>query len=73
MRILHIGTSGTGNEKKQSKLEVLCEQILDSVIVAGISGLSAYLSAGEDASLKAIIIGFILTFLIKMKEYRNVK
>ena len=55
-----------------SKIAVLCDQILDSFLVGGITGVSAYLSAGETASLKAACLAFLLTFLIKMKEYRKI-
>jgi len=57
---------------KSSKRELLCDQILDSLIVAGITGVSAYIYAGEAVSLKAAVLSFLLTFLIKMKEYRKI-
>jgi hypothetical protein len=59
-------SSGTG------KVIVLCDQVLDSFIVAGITGVSAYIYTGQDASLKAAILSFLLMFLIKMKEYRKI-
>lgn len=52
---------------ESSKISVLCDQILDSTIVDGIAGISAYIYAGE-VSLKAGVLSFLLTFLIKMKE-----
>ena len=55
-----------------NKVSVLCDQILDSLIVGGITGVSAYIYGGEDISLKAAILSFLLTFLIKMKEYRKI-
>lgn len=61
-----------GNSPKRTKLDVLCEQILDSAIIGGISGISAYVSAGTDASFKSFFIAFALAFLVKLKEYRNV-
>jgi hypothetical protein len=54
------------------KVNILCDQVLDSVIVAGITGVSAYVYAGQDASVKAAVLSFVLTFLIKMKEYRKI-
>lgn len=54
------------------KYEVLCDQLLDSLIVGGITGVSAYIYAGQDASLKAAALSFLLTFLIKLKEYRKI-
>jgi hypothetical protein len=58
---------------KSSKIAILCDQIIDSVIVGGITGISAYIAAGEAASLKSAILAFLLTFLIKMKEYRKIR
>ena len=55
-----------------SRLGILCDQMLDSIIVGGITGVSAYIYAGSDASMKAAILSFLLTFLIKMKEYRKI-
>jgi hypothetical protein len=40
--------------------------------VSGITGISTYISAGEGASLKSAALAFLLTFLIKMKEYRKI-
>lgn len=57
---------------KSNRINVLCDQVLDSIIVAGITGVSAYLYAGENVSFKAAIVSFLLTFLIKMKEYRKI-
>jgi len=71
---LHIISSCRSADKaKPSRLSVLCDQIIDSVIVGGITGLSAYIAAGQDASLKSALLAFLLTFLIKMKEYRKIK
>jgi hypothetical protein len=55
-----------------SEMSVLCDQILDSIIVGEITGVSAYIYGGGDVSLKAAILSFLLTFLIKMKEYRKI-
>jgi hypothetical protein len=57
---------------RSSRVNVLCDQVLDSVIVAGITAVSAFIYAGEDVSLKAAALSFLLTFLIKMKEYRKI-
>ena len=54
------------------KINILCDQVLDSVIVAGITGVSAYVYAGQNASIKAMALSFLLMFLIKMKEYRKI-
>ncbi len=56
-----------------SKRNVLVDQIIDSVIVGGITGVSTYVAAGETISINSAILAFTLTFLIKMKEYRKIK
>jgi len=68
-----IGSTPKAEGEPRTKLEVLCDQFVDSAIVGGISALSAYLAGGEGATVKGAVIGFALTFLIKMKEYRNIK
>jgi uncharacterized membrane protein YoaK (UPF0700 family) len=71
---LHIISACRSTDKaKSSKRSVLYDQIIDSLIVGGITGLSAYIAAGQDASLKSAALAFLLTFLIKMKEYRKIK
>jgi hypothetical protein len=57
---------------KSSRVNVLCDQVLDSIIVGGITGVSAYIYAGGNVSVKAAVLSFLLTFLIKMKEYRKI-
>jgi hypothetical protein len=70
---LHIISScNSSNHAKTSKLSILCDQIIDATIVGGITGLSAYVATGEEASLKSAALAFLLTFLIKMKEYRKI-
>jgi hypothetical protein len=61
----------SGNAKA-SKFDVLCNQVFDSMIVGAIAGISTYVSGGEHVSVASAVIGFLLTFLIKMKEYRNI-
>ena len=58
---------------KASKLDVLWNQIFDSFIVGAIAGISTYVSGGEHVSLVSALLGFSLTFLIKIKEYRNIQ
>lgn len=72
-RLHIINSCSSASKAKSSKLSVLCDQIVDSVIVGGITALSAYIVAGQDASVKSAILAFLLTFLIKMKEYRKIK
>lgn len=68
-----IVNSTSCTDKKQSKLEILCNQILDSLIIGGIAGFSAYVSAGETAGFSSFGVAFGIAFLIKMKEYRKIK
>jgi hypothetical protein len=58
---------------KTSKFDVLCNQVFDSLIVGAIVGISTYVSGGEHVSVASAVLGFLLTFLIKMKEYRNIQ
>ena len=57
---------------ESSRINVLCDQLLDRIIVGGIAGISAYIYGGGDVSLKTGVLSFLLTFLIKMKEYRKI-
>lgn len=71
---LNIVSACIVSEKAQaSQLDVLFNQLLDSLIVGGIAGISAYVSSGENISFEAAVLGFLLTFLIKMKEYRKIE
>jgi hypothetical protein len=68
-----ISVCKSADNAKSSKLNILRDQIIDSLIVGGIAGVSAYVSAGAEVSLKSAVLAFLLTFLIKMKEYRKIK
>jgi hypothetical protein len=57
---------------KPTKLETLTDQILDSSIVGGITWISTLVATNGDLNINSFIIGFGLTFLIKMKEYRKI-
>jgi hypothetical protein len=71
---LHIiNACGLSENVKSSKLAIFCDQIIDSTIVGGITGISTYIAAGEKASITSALLAFLLTLLIKMKEYRNIK
>lgn len=72
-RLRIISTCSSSENAKPSRLGVLCDQIIDSIIVGGITGISAFIAAGEDASFKSAALAFLLTFLIKMKEYRKIR
>ena len=58
---------------KASNADVLCNQLIDSLIVGAIAGVSTYISGGEHVSVASAALGFLLTFLIKMKEYRKIQ
>jgi hypothetical protein len=70
LKIMRVCNSACSSAS--SKISILCDQMLDSIIVAGITGVSAYIYAGQDASMKAAVLSFALTFLIKLKEYRKI-
>ena len=72
-RLCIVRRCESSENAKTNRSDILCDQILDSLIVGGITGLSAYVSAGEDATLKSALLAFVLTFLIKLKEYRKIK
>ncbi len=59
-----------------TKLEVLCDQVIDSAIVGGITWLGQVASTATIGTPlftpEGFAIGFGLTFLIKLKEYRKV-
>ena len=72
-RLHIISVCNSSAKAKSSRISILCDQIIDSLIVGGITGVSAYVSAGAEVSLKSAALAFLLTFLIKMKEYRKIK
>jgi hypothetical protein len=74
MKFLSIsGSLMRANEAPPTKIEIFCNQLLDSAIIGGISGLSAYLAAGEVASFRVFLLSFAMVFLVKMKGYRGIK
>jgi hypothetical protein len=70
LKIMRMCNSASSSET--NRISVVCDQILDGAIVAGITGISTYIYAGQDTSIKAAVLSFALTFLIKMKEYRKI-
>lgn len=67
--------SGSANQPcdtRPATLQIFLNQLLDSAIVGGIAGLSAYVAAGPDATLKVLGLAFGLTFLFKLKDYRGI-
>jgi len=74
LSLLRIANTATKTATASlSKLEVFCNQLVDSFIVGGIAGLSAYLAAGDTATFKVFGLAFAMTFLVKMKDYRGLK
>jgi hypothetical protein len=72
-RILNIsGGKSTATENPPTRLEIFCNQIIDSLVVGGIAGVSAFTAAGENAGFKVFALAFGITFLIKLKEYRKI-
>lgn len=61
---------------KQSKCDILIEQLVNSSVVGGITWLSTVsataLQGTPSFSWEGFAIGFGLTFLIKLKEYRKI-
>jgi hypothetical protein len=59
-----------------TKTDVFIEQIIDSLIVAGIAGLSAlpvsFYFGDPFAAAYSAGLAFGMTFLVKLKEYRGI-
>lgn len=72
-RFFHLANSAAGCPEKRTRLEVFCEQIVDSLIVGAIGGITSFVGSGEAATLQGFVVAFGLAFLIKMKEYRKIK
>lgn len=73
LKLLRLTTAvSNGNTVKPTKIEVFCEQLVDSIIIGGVSGLSAYVAAGENVAFKVFALAFGLAFLVKLKEYRRI-
>ena len=52
---------------------LLCEQLINSAIIAGIAAVSTIAATGEgDVTGKAAGIAFGLTFLIELRKYRKI-
>jgi hypothetical protein len=67
-----VSVCNSADSSAASKSVILFEQILDSSIVAGITGICVYVYAGQDASWKAAALSFLLRFIMKMKKYRKI-
>jgi hypothetical protein len=73
LNLIRAKISKKSCDTQQTKTEVLCNQILDSLIVGGIAGFSAFIAAGTVATMQVFFIAFGLTFLLKLKDYRGIK
>jgi len=72
-KLLQLSTSNTDKcDTLPTRTEIFFNQLFDSVVVAGIAGFSAFTAAGEGAGLKVFGLAFIITFMIKLKEYRKI-
>jgi hypothetical protein len=73
LKLLRLTKSLTDEtEKLPTRVEIFCNQIIDSLVVGGIAGFSAFTAAGDNAGFKVFAIAFGITFLIKLKEYRKI-
>jgi len=72
IKLLFARATETETEVKPSKAAIFCEQLINSLIVAGISGISAYIAAGENAVAKIFAVAFGLTFLTELRKYRKI-
>jgi len=67
------GGTGDAVKKKRTKVDALIDQLINSAVVGGIAGISTYVTAGVDASVKSALLAGGLAFLIKLKEYRKIE
>ena len=70
---LTTATANNGSTGKPTKIDVFCEQVIDSLIMGGLGGISAYIAAGENVAFKVFALAFGLAFLVKLKEYRRIQ
>lgn len=72
-KVLTIVTGPTDTGERKTRVEAACDQLVNSIIVGGISGVSAYAATGAEATgITTAILAGALTALIKLKEYRNI-
>ena len=68
LRMAHPRVDADAKQK-----QTLIDMLIDSAIVGGISGVSAFVAGGSTASPGAAILAFALTFLIKLRALRGIK
>jgi hypothetical protein len=74
IKLLRMTTSNTDKcDTAPTRTEIFINQLLDSSVVGGIAGVSAFTAAGDAAGFKVFGIAFLITFLIKIKEYRKIQ
>lgn len=72
LRLSQSDTTQAAGQPKSTAQGVFVEQLVDSAIVAGIAGISVLaISPDQTLPIKAALISFTLTFLLKLKEYRH--
>jgi len=72
LKILHFVDS-PNRTANASKAEKIIDQLLDSAIVGGISWITVFVVTRGNTSWEGFLVGFGLTFLLKLKEYRGIK
>lgn len=60
-------------DKEPSKYDILIDQLLNSAIVGGIAWISQIATTHNIGSGEGFLVGFGLTFLIKLRDYRGIK
>ncbi len=70
---LTLNCGNTVSADAVSKLSTFCEQVIDSAIVGCVTYLSTLAVTNNPLEWRGFLVGFGLTFVIKLKEYRNVK
>mgnify|MGYP003394099129 CR=1 FL=1 len=66
-----LAAEGNPSVPPSTVKENLKDAIIDSCVVGGIAGFSAY-TADPNATLQVFAIAFGLAFLVKLKDLRNI-
>jgi hypothetical protein len=66
------GTSECTEDR--SRLEIICDQIIDSAILGGLAGIPAFVASAEpNAGIVAFALAFGLRFLSSLKKMRKIQ